>query len=79
MLPDQLGIIKSTLPASLNTLPPRKRIPKPQRLVSRTSDDGLAVRAHREVQHAIRMARQRRNHIQRRVLPYAYLVLRRRG
>ena len=60
-------------------LPPlllRERTPEPQRLVPRPSHDRLPVRAHRQVQHAVRVPRQRRHHVQRRVLPDADLVLR---
>ena len=73
---DEPPIIQPTLPLRLIILPLRKRIPKPQRLIPRTRHDRLTIRAHREIQHAVRMPRQQHDHVQCGVLPDAYLVLR---
>jgi hypothetical protein len=54
---------RTTQPISLNQPPiiqrtPPPRIPKPQHLIPSTSHNRLPIRAHRKIQHPIRMPRQ---------------------
>jgi hypothetical protein len=74
-LPDEARVIEAAFPARFSTLPFRKCVPEAEGFVSRARDDRLAVRTHREVEHTARVARERHDHVQRRVLPNAYLVL----
>ena len=73
-----MSIVQLTIPSSNILLLLRERIPKPQRLISRTRHNRLPIRTHGQIQDPIRMPRQGRDHTQTRVLPNAYLVLRRR-
>lgn len=72
---DEPPVIEPALATRLATLTLREGVPEAEGLVPGAGDDRLAIGAHREIEDATRMARQRRDHVQRRVLPYANLVL----
>ena len=76
--PDKAPVVESTFTARFATLALGKCVPEAERLVPSARDDRLAVGTHREVEHAAGVARERNDHVQRRILPNAYLVLRRR-
>ena len=76
--PNQFPIIQRAFLSNISLLLLGERAPEPERLVSCAGDDRLAIRAHRQIQHSMGMSGQRGNHVQCRVLPYAYLVLGRR-
>ena len=77
-LPDELSVVQSAFLPNISLLLLWECAPEPERLVSSTGDDRLAIRTHRQIQHSMCMPAQRGNHVQGRVLPYAYLVLGRR-
>lgn len=52
-----------------------KCVPEPEGLVARSRDDCFTLGTHREVEYAVRVARECRNHRKRGVSPDANLVL----
>lgn len=84
-LPDELSIVQLTPRLLLSSggaiarASPaarlRERVPEPQRLIARTGDYRLSIGAHGQIQHAVGMSSERRNHVERGVLPYTYLIL----
>jgi hypothetical protein len=72
---DEPTVVKSAFATRIATLALGKRVPEAEGLVPGARDDRLAIGAHREIQDATRVPRQRRDYVQRRVLPDADLVL----
>jgi hypothetical protein len=61
---DEPPVVKSALATCLAPLAFGKRIPETECLVPGARDNCLAIRAHREVEDATRVASQRCNHLQ---------------
>ena len=57
----------------------RERVPASESLVSCTGNDRLSLGAHREVEYPMCVTSEGRNHVERRILPNADLILRGRG
>ncbi len=76
---DEPPVVKSALATCLAPLAFGKRIPETEGLVPGARDNCLAIRAHREVEDATRVASQRCDHLQRWILPDADLILGRSG
>ena len=61
---NETAVIKPALLSCGMVLLLREGIPEPQRFVPCTSHDRLALRTHREVEHTMRMAGERRDHVE---------------
>jgi hypothetical protein len=77
--PNESSVIEPALPTRLAPLALWERVPEAKCLVPSTCDDRLPIWAHREVKNAGCMTGQRRDYVQRRIFPYADLVLGRSG
>ncbi len=72
---NELAVIKDTVNVGPAGFFLGESIPEPQCLVTSTCDDRFTVRTHGQVQDTIGMPRQRCNHTEGWIFPYANLVL----
>jgi hypothetical protein len=72
---DEPPVVKPTLATRLATLALWECVPETEGLVPCARDNCFPIGTHREVEDTTCVAGERRNHVQRWVLPYADLVL----
>lgn len=73
--PNQLIEIQHTIGLCARRFFPRKGVPEAKSFVASASDDSLSLGTHGEIQDTVSVPSEGRHHTERRVLPYADLVL----